>query len=67
MPNPFMPVSITEEVKLYVHNAFFSLYNIQASEFMLSLQYCLIISLNEALINHLCFPVKWSHTLFSHY
>lgn len=60
-------VSVTEEVRLHIHNAFSHLYNIPASEFMPLLQYCLIISLNEALINHLCFPVKWSHVLFSHY
>lgn len=60
-------VSITEEVKLHICSAYSCLCILPHSELMPLLQYCFIISLNEVLINHLCFPVKWSRKWFSHY
>lgn len=60
-------VSDTEEVKLHICSAYSCLCILPHSEFMPLLQYCFIISLNEVLINHLCFPVKWSRKWFSHY
>lgn len=65
IPNPTF--SITEEVKILICNSFSCLYNFSPSEFMSLLQYCFIINLNEILINHLSFPVKWPCKWFSHY
>lgn len=65
IPNPTL--CIIEEVKILICNSFFCLYNFPPSEFMSLLQYCFVINLNEILINHLSFLLKWPRKWFSHY